>query len=183
MQITAFIVVIKTTQTGTCSTLKFTKWFTCFISSDPLNNPVRYTVLSSQFCRSSSERLGDLLEVTQQVLVGLRVHFYCHLQSAAHCQKASHARSWLVTLSRFGNSDFQEAEPLSGNQSKQSRNWRRETAERRAPLFSAATSWIINTLFFSLLFSASNTSRSRGNAFLLIAKLYNNFEDFKTEFI
>ena len=66
-------------------------------SSDPLNNPVRYTVLSFQFYRSGSERLGDLPKVTQRVLVesqlGLQVHFYCHLHPATHGQKASQACS------------------------------------------------------------------------------------------
>lgn len=38
------------------------------ISSDPLKNPVRYTVLSSQFDRPDSEKLGDLPKVTQSLL-------------------------------------------------------------------------------------------------------------------
>ena len=57
------------------------------IASDPLNNPVSYTILSSQFYRQGSERLDDLPKVTQQVSLrsqlGLQVHVYCHLHPAA----------------------------------------------------------------------------------------------------
>lgn len=79
--IMAFMLIIKPTITGTCSTLRFTKWFLCLISSDPLNNPASCTVLSFQFYRQGSERLDDLPKVTQWVSLrsqlGLQVHFYC----------------------------------------------------------------------------------------------------------
>ena len=65
--IMAFMLIIKPTITGTCSTLRFTKWFMCLISSDPLNNAVSCTVLSFQFYRQGSERLDDLPKVTQLV--------------------------------------------------------------------------------------------------------------------
>ena len=74
---------------------------------------------------------------------------------------ASQACSWLATLSRIGKFDFQEDEQPSGNQSEQEPEMMPRNCGAWAPLFSAATSWVINTLFFYLFFSASDPSRTR----------------------
>lgn len=57
---------------------KVYQWFLCIISSEPLNNRGRYT---SRLYRPVSEGLGDLPEVTKQLLVRPQVGFWVYFYS------------------------------------------------------------------------------------------------------